>query len=273
MKVKILVDSNQPVKNMRKRSAVSYYIEAGKHKILFDLGCNSTFLTNANRLSVDISKIDSVVLSSGFADVGGGLKSFTQLNSSASVYVQKDAFEFHYTTKMGMKFSCGLDQGLQEKTNLVYTNSLYFMDDSIQLISNMTGQRFSLKGHGKYFVKHNGEYAEDSFSHEQYLLIEDNGKNILFLGNPYKGVTNIIHKIESITNVKVNEVFTGFQMLEEALKLEENAQQINECMKELSQGGYHFYTSRQNGKDAVSELDSNLKNQITYISQDQEIMI
>ena len=114
---------------------------------------------------------------------------------------------------------------------------------------------------------------EDTYCHEQYLLIEEKGKNILFLGNPYKGVANAIQKAESITNVKVHEVFTGFQLLEEALKIEENAQQVNECLKELKAGNCHFFISRLNGKDAVAELENNLKSQITYFSQGEEIVI
>lgn len=273
MKVIVLVDTNQAAKNMRKRSSVSYYIESENRKVLYDLGCNSAFATNGSKLSVDISKIDTAVLSSGFADVGGGLKTFIQINDNATIYVQQDAFTSHYTTKVAMKFPCGLDSELSQNPKIVYTNNLYFVDDSIQLVSNMIGQKYTLKANLKYYTKDGGEYVQDTFKHEQYMLIQEAGKNILFVGNTSLGVANVIHKVESITNTKIHHVFAGFHLLEEALKYEENAQQINEVMKDLKSGNCHFYVSRLNGKEALKELDTNLKSQITYFSQGEEITI
>ena len=273
MKVKVLVDSNQAVKNMPKRSSVSYYIETGNRKVLFDLGSNSTFANNGKKLSVDISKIDTAVLSSGFADLGGGLKTFTQLNDMAKIYVQQDAFTPHYTTKMGMKFLCGLDPELSQNPKIVFTNNLYFVDDSIQLVSNMIGQKYTLKTNMKYYLKDSGGYFEDTFKHEQYMLIQEDSKNFLFVGNTNLGVANVIHKVESITNSKIHYVFGGFHLLEEALKYEENAQQINEGMKDLKSGNCHFYVSKLNGKEALKELDANLSSQITYFTQGEEITI
>lgn len=273
MKIIVLVDNNSAAMNLRKRNSMSFYIETGNHKILFDVGSNSLFATNGSKLSVDISKVDSVVLSTGYADLGGGLKTFMELNDKASIYVHRDAFVPHYTTRMGVKLACGLDANLKDNPNLVFTNNLYFLDDSIQLFSNVSGQRFSLKSNSKYYSKENGNYAEDTFNHEQYLLIEENGKNVLFLGNPYNGVANVVKRIESIANIKADYIFTGFQLLEEALKKEENAEQINEIMKELKERNCKFYTSKQNGKEAIRELESNIKEQLTYFYQGDHITI
>lgn len=273
MKVVVLADSNQATKNMRKRNSTSFYIETGKQKILFDLGSNNAFATNGKKLSVDISGIHAVVLSCGYADLGGGLKDFFNQNDTASVYVQQDAFIPHYVSKMGVKFHCGLDKALEDNPRIVKTNNLFFMDDSMQIISNLAGVRFSLSGSPKYFAKENGINNEDSFKHEQYLLIQEDGKNILFAGSTYMGISNVIYKVESITNVKIDAVFAGFAMLDEAIKRDENAQQLNEIMKEWKEKGYHFYTSRLAGKEVVNELEENLKDQVTYFSQGEEILI
>ena len=40
-------------------------------------------------------------------------------------------------------------------------------------------------------VKRNQEYFPDDFRHEQYMLIEENGKQILFSGCSHKGILNI----------------------------------------------------------------------------------
>lgn len=274
MRVTVLVDSNQTAKGQRKGSSVSLFIETGNHKILYDLGANNAFLASAEKLSVDISKVDTVVISSGYANFGGGLKNFIEANSRANIYVHQDAFTPRYGTSMlGMKAACGLDSRLQDEQQLVFTNNLYFLDDSIQLVSNIPGQKFLLKNSARYYIKENGDYIEDSFHHEQYLLIEEEGKNVLFLGDPFNGVGNVIKKVESITCSKVDYVFTGFGLLEEAMKKEENGEQIHEIMQEFQESNRRFYVSMQHGKDVIKELDNNLKDKVTYFSQGDHITI
>lgn len=274
MRVTVLVDSNQTAKGQRKGSSVSLFIETGNHKILYDLGANNAFLANANKLSVDISKVDTVVISSGYANFGGGLKNFIEANSKAKIYVHQDAFTPRYGTSMlGMKAECGLDQRLKDEQQLVFTNNLCFLDDSIQLVSNIPGQKFSLKNHARYYIKENGEYVEDSFHHELYLLIEEEGKKALFLGNPFNGVANVIKKVETITCSGVDYVFTGFGLLEEAMKKEENDHQIYEIMKEFQESNRRFYVSMEHGRDVMKELDNNLKDKITYFSQGDHFTI
>lgn len=53
--------------------ALSYFIEDGEETILFDGGYSDVFLRNAERMGLDISKVNTVVLSHGHDDHTGGL--------------------------------------------------------------------------------------------------------------------------------------------------------------------------------------------------------
>ena len=53
-----------------------FYIETKKHKVLFDVGQSALFLSNAHRLNIDIQKVDTLVISHGHYDHGGGLEDF-----------------------------------------------------------------------------------------------------------------------------------------------------------------------------------------------------
>jgi 7,8-dihydropterin-6-yl-methyl-4-(beta-D-ribofuranosyl)aminobenzene 5'-phosphate synthase len=53
---------------------LSYYIEHDDKTILFDTGHSNNYLRNAERLNIDISKVEIVVLSHGHWDHGNGLK-------------------------------------------------------------------------------------------------------------------------------------------------------------------------------------------------------
>ena len=53
---------------------LSLYVEYDNKKILFDASQSDIFLKNAFKLSVDLKKLDAIVLSHGDYDHGNGLK-------------------------------------------------------------------------------------------------------------------------------------------------------------------------------------------------------
>ena len=65
MRVIALVENTSISKDYKSKHGLCLYIETKKHKLLFDLGSNSLFLGNAVKLDVDISDIDSVIISHG----------------------------------------------------------------------------------------------------------------------------------------------------------------------------------------------------------------
>ena len=52
---------------------LSFYIETKKHKLLADTGASEAFLKNAVVLGIDLRRVDTVILSHGHYDHGGGL--------------------------------------------------------------------------------------------------------------------------------------------------------------------------------------------------------
>ena len=80
---------------------LSQYIETPKHKILFDMGPDSAFIENAEKLGVDLAAVDVAVLSHGHSDHGGGLRAFCEVNSRADVLVNPEAFGDFYAVVPG----------------------------------------------------------------------------------------------------------------------------------------------------------------------------
>lgn len=102
MKIISLVDNNTR-SELKAKHGLSLYIETTKHNILFDLGSDKTLFENAQKRNIDLSKIDIVIISHGHVDHGGALKKFLEINSTASIYVQKEAFEPHYSKTLILK--------------------------------------------------------------------------------------------------------------------------------------------------------------------------
>ena len=64
---------------------LSFYVETEKHKLLVDTGATDAFLKNAKVLGVNPQEIDTVILSHGHYDHGGGLLAFADVNDKALI--------------------------------------------------------------------------------------------------------------------------------------------------------------------------------------------
>lgn len=75
MKLTVLCDNNTYIdRYYTGEPALSFYIEDGDYKILFDTGYSDVFLNNAEKMGIDSGFIDCIVLSHGHDDHTKGLK-------------------------------------------------------------------------------------------------------------------------------------------------------------------------------------------------------
>ena len=67
---------------------LSLYLETHDHRLLMDTGSTGAFADNAEALGIDLTRVDTVVLSHGHYDHAGGLLRFAALNPGAPIYLQ-----------------------------------------------------------------------------------------------------------------------------------------------------------------------------------------
>ena len=65
---------------------VSYYLEDGEEKILFDTGYSDVYLHNADLLGIDLTKLSAIVFSHGHDDHTRGLLYFPETERKITVY-------------------------------------------------------------------------------------------------------------------------------------------------------------------------------------------
>jgi len=73
MTISILTD-NSPGENTPAEHGLSYLIEHDGKRLLFDTGQSDLFLKNAGTMGIDITNIDTIILSHGHFDHGDGLQ-------------------------------------------------------------------------------------------------------------------------------------------------------------------------------------------------------
>ncbi len=91
--VTIVYDAFGADKQLTKDWGFSALVEHGGKKILFDTGNNAEiFEKNVKALSIDLTKLDFVVISHRHTDHASGLKYVLKMNPSVTVYVPADGF-------------------------------------------------------------------------------------------------------------------------------------------------------------------------------------
>lgn len=221
LKIIALVENTTNNKNLSCEHGLSLYIEANDKKILFDMGQTNLFEENAKKLGVDLSQVDIAIVSHGHYDHGGGLDHFLKINTKAPVYMSKYAFGDYYN---GTSKYIGLDKMLKENQRIIFTEGTVVLDKNLTLCTmNDKPLQYEIDSQG-LFEKKDELYIPDTFIHEQYLCMEEQGKKILFSGCSHKGILNIMEYFRP-------DVFVGgfhFSKLSLDLTLEKNAKLLVE---------------------------------------------
>lgn len=188
MRITALTENITHNPDLSAEHGLSLYIETGDRKILFDMGQTALFSDNAQKLGIDLSAVDIAVISHGHYDHGGGLGKFLEINKTAPVYISRYAFEPHYN---GTEKYIGLDISLKNNDRLIFTGDEQSIGDNLTLFSCNEKERLLGLGSFGLNMLSDGEFLPDDFRHEQYLLIEENGRRVLISGCSHKGIMDI----------------------------------------------------------------------------------
>ncbi len=249
MIIKVLVENSTKDPCLQAEHGLSLYMECGPHRILFDMGQTDAFRKNAEKMNVDLTKVDYAVLSHGHYDHGGGLRAFLQVNDHAPVYVHKRAFDPHYH---GAQKYIGLPASLQGHPQLHETDGILSIADGITLYGGTLGPcRHPVEAYGLSRME-NGELIPDDFAHEQYLKIEENGQTVVISGCSHRGILNIMDWLHP------DILIGGFHFVKLNPESKPDAAVLDEAARELTDYHAVYYTGHCTGTPAFSYLQAHM---------------
>lgn len=219
MKITTLIE-NRPSKTDPRLVAewgLSLHIAFNGQDILFDTGTSGSFAKNAELLSIDMASVNTAILSHHHFDHGGGLGRFFELNSSAKVYLGAMPDGDCFSKFLGFtKKYVGLDKTLMTD----YANRFEPVDKLIEILpdvfvtSHITDSYPKPAGNKRLYLRKNGAFTLDNFSHEIVMAIKENGKLVVFTGCSHHGIVNMVDSIaQEFKGVPIRAVVGGFHLI------------------------------------------------------------
>lgn len=272
MKIINLVEDTAGNNLCGKEHGLSFYIETNKHKLLVDTGATDLFLKNADLLGIDLKQVDTVILSHGHYDHGGGLPVFTEINPTAKIYMKDTAGEEYYHPTATAERYIGIDKHILELTQCIFVEDSLQIDEELYLFSGITGKRYRAKGNLQLKKKTENGYIQDSFDHEQCLVIEQGGKHILLSGCAHNGILNILDRYREIYHSYPDVVISGFHMAQKEEYTAEDVENIENTAYALKETDGVFYTGHCTGKAAYDIMKGIMGEQLQAIHSGEAIM-
>lgn len=269
MKVITLIENTDGGTGLHCEHGLSVYIETEKHKVLVDAGASPLVLENAKTLGVDLTQVDTLVLSHGHYDHSGGIIPFTQINTTATIYMQKSAVLDYVSTSHGGEHYIGINPKIPELPQVklleLKENEIYKIDEELQIFSGIKGNRLSPKGNKSLFQKVDGGLKQDSFVHEECLAVFAEGKKLLFSGCAHNGIVNILDRYQELYGCDPDYVFSGFHMMKEGNYDESDLEIIRATAEELKKKKTIYYSGHCTSQPGFELLKETLGIQLVYM--------
>lgn len=260
MKIITLLENDTCHPSLAAARGLSLYVETARHKLLFDMGPDAHFLDNARALGVDLSAVDTAVLSHGHSDHGGGLAAFCRENSKAAVYLRPEALQPYYAVLPG---KAPQFIGLEPPPDFIqkrfaFAEPVLRLDEELLLFSDVEDDK-SLRAMAPKLQRKAGlGFLPDGFAHEQHLLAEENGKAVLLAGCGHLGIVNTLRAAERHLGRMPDAVFGGFHLFELEAGGPDAERLVSATAQALSRGSTIYYTGHCTGGWAYERLRETL---------------
>lgn len=266
MRITTLVENVSTDPLLGSEHGLSLWIETESRKILFDSGATTLFEENARVLGVDLSKADFAVLSHGHWDHSGGMNRFLALNGHAPIYLKETALGSFYSKRDEETLVyAGLDEELKQSDRFIFSDEYTDLGDGAFLFGRIEGTEFVPEGNRTLYVERDEVMTVDSFDHEHYLGIEENGEKVLFSGCSHLGIVNIVEQYRLLKGHYPTRVIGGFHLSKIDPHNSDDFHILKEIAARLLESGAIFYTGHCTGEESYQILKEYMQEHLEYL--------
>ena len=203
--------------NLIGEHGLSFYVEADDRRILFDTGQNLGIANNAGVLGIDLSRIDTVVLSHGHYDHSSGLKSLLDCNTDFTLCAHPDVFSPKVRAAGdGHKYiGIPVDRNALEQKGV----KIQLDQDPVSLAPGITttgtillSNEFEAVG-SEFYLKNGDDFTADTLSDDRALILDTQKGLVVLLGCSHRGVVNTLNHVTQIAGRKrIHSILGGLHL-------------------------------------------------------------
>lgn len=268
MKIKVLVE-NSAKEGLSAEHGLCLYIEYRGKRYLVDSGASNLFAENAEKIEVDLSKIDTAFLSHAHYDHSGGYAKFFELNKNAKVYLQEASKNRQYFKIAGpIKKYIGIPEGMLDEyaDRFEYIDGFERIDDGIYIVPHSSEGILERAKHTHMCVMINGKIQYDDFKHEQTVVFEEEDGLVCFNSCSHAGVDTIIEEVKkTFPEKRIKAYVGGFHMMGPLgpSSCSYSKEEVQSVAKELMEGtDALFYSGHCTGEVAYEWLKEILQDKL-----------
>ena len=304
MRIINLVENTEGASGCGYEHGLSFYIETENHRLLVDTGASDLLLKNAEKLGIDLTRVDTVVLSHGHYDHGGGILPFAEINPAAKIYIPASAFGEYYSMRDGAPRYIGLAEEIRKLPQVVIvgggtaaavgpaaeaeeqaaaeaetqasagmTGGIFRIDDELSLFSGIGNAHPVPSANQSLRVKTENGLIQDDFRHEQCLVISEGDRKVLLSGCAHHGILNVLDRYRELYGGEPDVVISGFHMMKKSGYSDEDINTIINTALELEKFGTVFFTGHCTGTEPYEAMKKLMDDQLRYVHSGDEIMI
>lgn len=219
MKITALMDNiASENKGLIAEHGLSYFIDTGESKLLFDCGGSIHPILNAKKMNVSFEEVDTVVFSHGHYDHAAGFVDTADFISPKYIVTGKDFFDekYAYDGTILTYLGIGFDEKFLNEKNVrhIICEQVYKIDENCYAVGGFKRKIEFETIPERFVILKDGQMKQDDFHDEICLVMKSKKGLVVVLGCSHPGVLNMLHFIQSIFKNKIYAVFGGTHLVE-----------------------------------------------------------
>ncbi|MBA7569551.1 hypothetical protein ES708_11291 [subsurface metagenome] len=171
--------------------------------ILMDTGASISTVHNADKLGIDLSEIDKIILSHGHYDHTGGLADVLRRTGPIDIFAHPDIFTAKYAHHEGKELYVGIPFSRTELESLGARFKLskepVILGEGIMTTGEVPLVTDFEQVDREVFLKDGNKLLPDPLTDDLSLIIESKKGLIVILGCAHRGIINILRHAQRLT--------------------------------------------------------------------------
>lgn len=205
IKITVLIEDTAGKFSVNAEHGLSYLIEIGGKKTVFDTGQGFVLKHNLERLNIDLRDVTSIALSHGHYDHTGGLSTALSLMNSPKIYAHSSVTEQKFSRNPD---GSGRYIGISEKNREALLSHEWIKSDDATTLPcglSLTGQvprKTEFEDTGGTFYLDKECTKPDLILDDQSAFFETECGTVVILGCAHSGIINTLTHIQELTDGK-----------------------------------------------------------------------